>query len=316
MSTGNGITEARIAEETARVKVESYQKPASLGGWAGGSRTLWAISFLFAVFGIGVGILAPLIPALLGVAGASMGAAMAAIPVSAAVFGATGMLTGFAGGLVMGRVSGAAAAVGEEQEKRMKQWMIRQKLTENPNAAIAPDASGPPEPKLSAHDKWRTYFNPRVGLVMTAIGIAGGLLLAAALVATVATAGVAAGGSFLAIGTPQMMTGLTGIAGFMTNTSAIYAYSAGVMGLFGATWFFNAPKITSDVTSFFGDLIGGKLLGREWGPAPAKQHAIRKSEPQAGVDPAAAAVSRNPRPSYQEMLAARDATAAEQALTR
>src|SRR5689334_319829 len=112
----------RIQEETAKVKAESYQKVASMGGWAGGARTLWALCVVAGTIGAAIGLVAPFFPLLaLGFTSAAVTTAVSAIPASMAIFAATGISMGFAGGLMLGRVSGVSAAVAQEQEKRMKE---------------------------------------------------------------------------------------------------------------------------------------------------------------------------------------------------
>ena len=54
--------EKRIEEETAKIKVDSYQSVSSLGGWSGGGRTLWAISAIGIVAGAMIGVIAPFFP--------------------------------------------------------------------------------------------------------------------------------------------------------------------------------------------------------------------------------------------------------------
>lgn len=262
--------EQRIADETAKVTAQSYQKVASLGGWAGGGRTLWAISVVGLVAGAALGIVAPYFPFVLGAAAALP--SVATLSTSILAFAATGMAMGFGGGLMLGRVSGTAAAVAQEQEKRLKEWTARQIVSQNPNAHITPDQPDLPEAKKSLgrriKDSYVTYFNPRVGLAMAALGVVGGLIMASAIIAT----GGAAVPGALAAGMPALST-LTGLSAEALTPFAIKAYVAGVMGAFGALWTFNFPKITSDVTSFFGNLMSGKMLGREWGPKePGKIH--------------------------------------------
>ena len=265
----------RMAEETANIKVDSYQKVASLGGWSGGGRTLWAIGAVAAIAGAGIGLVAPFFPLIVGAS--TLATAVAAIPASVAAFAAIGLSMGFGGGLMLGRVSGAAAAVAEENERRMKEWTTRQMLQQNPDAHIIPDAPPEPTPKKPfwqrVKDNYHTYFNPRVGLTMTAIGAIGGLVMGAAFIAT----GGAAGAIMPVMG---ILTGL-GEAGM--TAPVILAYSAGVAGGIGALFCFNFPKITSHITHFFGELLSGRPLGREWGPqekhkAPALAASVSHEE--------------------------------------
>ena len=155
--------------EKNNIKVESYQQVASVGGWSGGSRTLWAISTVGAIAGAFVGLLAPFIPVIFA------GAPMIGLPVigaSMAAFAATGLSMGFGSGLMLGRISGATAAVAEESERRSKEWTIRQMKGMNPDVQIVPDPPKPAVEKKSFGELFRTYFNPRVGLVMT-VGVYG-----------------------------------------------------------------------------------------------------------------------------------------------
>lgn len=286
--------EARIAQESAKIKVDSYQKTASLGGWSAGGRTLWAISTVGAITGAAIGLIAPFFPMV--ALGAAALPAAATIATSIAAFAATGLVMGLHGGLMLGRVSGAAASVAEESEKRAKEWTTRQIISQNPSAEILPDApKETPAPKPFAarlRDKYYTYINPRIGLVMAGIGLLGGLILGAAFCATGGAAGVimpALGALTNAgLGTAAVTAGqaITGAA-----AAAIMTYSAGVGAAFGAIWSFNFPKITSEVTEFYGKLINGKIIGREWkppeeAPAQATQVAldIEQSAPRSFAD--------------------------------
>ena len=279
-------------EIKSEIKVDSYQKTASIGGWAGASRTLWAISALGIVFGAAIGIVAPFFPMLVGAALP----ALSTIGTSVAVFAATGLSMGFGGGMMLGRMSGTVAAVAEEHEKRMKEWTARQLKHNSPGAAIVPDEPKPEPEKKSlrqhAKDTYRSYFNPRVGAVFTLFGLAGGLILGAAFVASSGAAGAVMGGI------PLLAT-LTGLKAAAITAPVIMSYSAGVCASFGALWFFNFPKLTSNITEFFGNLTSGKPLGREWEaePAPAQQQAISAPEPTLCNTQA-----RN-FPSFQELIA-------------
>lgn len=253
-------------EEDIKITADSYQRVASIGGWGGGGRTLWAISALGGALGAAIGLAAPFFP-LLVVGTAGLPAAMSALGASVATFTAAGISTGFAGGLMLGRISGAAASVAQEQEKRLKEWTARQMLHQNPNAEIIPDPppeKDPPKPFLQRmSDSYHTYFNPRVGLTMALIGAVGGLVMAAAFIAT----GGASGALMPALGVISGLGAETFAAGnIAANAGVISAYFAGVMASFGALWSFNIPQIASSMTHFFGELISGKPLGREWGP--------------------------------------------------
>jgi hypothetical protein len=260
MERTDDILQKRMAEETAKINVDSYQKTASLGGWAGGGRTLWAISAVGAVAGAMIGVVAPFFPLVVGAS--TGGAALAAIPASAAVFASIGMGTGFTGGLVLGRITGSNAAVAAEQEKRLKEWTAKQLLAQNPDAKIVEDKVEPkPEDKRSfwqkVKDGYSTYINPRVGAFFTVIGAMGGAIMAAAFILS----GGAAGG----VGIPAM-SAVTGLSASALTPPVIAAYTVGVMAAFGALFNFNFPKITSDLTEITGRILGGKPLGREWGP--------------------------------------------------
>jgi hypothetical protein len=275
MSDRDDFIEKRIKEETAKIQVDSYQKTASLGGWSGAGRTLWAIGTVGVVFGALVGLVAPFVPVLVTAAplglGAALGAAASAIPTSVATFAATGLATGFAGGLMLGRISGVSSAIAQEQERRLKAWTIENIIKENPNADIEHDRhAAAPEKKSFGQrvkDNYFTYFNPKVGLAMTLIGVVGGLIMGAAFLLTEGTVG---GLSSAAL---ETLTGLgpeavakLGVDTLASSAGVVLAYSAGVCGAFGALWNVNLTKITSEVTHFFGEIISGRLLGREWEP--------------------------------------------------
>lgn len=304
--------EQRFAEEKGKIKAESYQKIASLGGWSGGSRTFWAVSSLGAMVGAVIGIVAPFFPLIVPGA-SSLSIAIGAIPASVATFAAVGMAIGFSGGAILGRISGSNATVAEEQEKRLKEWTARQLLHNDPHAKIIPDAPKPPEPEkpLSqrAKDAYRTYINPRVGAVMTVLGMVGGLIMAAAFVATNGATGPIM---------PELGT-LTGLGAKALTTPVVTAYTVGVMASFGALWALNFPKIISNMTHFFGNLLNGKLLGREWGPEEPKLEQEKmvaaspvKSIPEASKEISSDAASRahvtlRKYESFQELIAAKGA---------
>ena len=297
-------TEQRIRDEQKKIRVDSYQKAASLGGWAGGGRTLWAISALGAVTGAIIGVVAPLFPVLAS-------ASLPALPVfgaSAAIFSATGLTMGFAGGLVLGRISGAAAAVGQESEKRMKEWLARQKIGSNPEAEIIADApKEQPENKSfweKLRKKYYEYINPKIGITFAAIGAVGGLILGAAFIASGGAAGVV-------MGAPAVLSALTGLsAATFTPTAAgfsaatVLAYSAGVCGSFGALFGVNYPKLTSEITEFTGNLLGGKIIGREW-----KLPEQSQSAPAVAHDAELQATAENKN--FQQMISQRRRVACE-----
>lgn len=164
----------------------------------------------------------------------------------------------------------------------MKEWTARQIQHNNPGAEIVADApkENPPAKPFwkRVKDTYYTYVNPRVGLAMTTIGVVGGLILGAAFLATGGSAGVLMSG----------LETLTGVSGIAANTPALLAYSAGVCGTIGAMWSVNVPKIVSHTTEFYGDLISGKLLGREWKPPqepeaqPVQTQQVVYHEPKMG----------------------------------
>lgn len=317
MNNSDPYIEERLRQESSKIKADSYQKVASLGGWSGGGRTLWAISTIGLAAGVVIGAAAPYFPFIFG--------AVASLPSAATLFASMlsyatfGMSTGFAGGLMLGRVSGSTAAIAQEQEKRLKEWTARQIVSQNPNAEIVPDQpSLPPPAKKSlwqrAKDSYLTYFNPRVGLVMAALGAVGGLIIASALIST---------GGTIAAGMPALST-LTGLEGAALTAGAIKAYAAGVLASFGALWTLNFPKITSEVTHFYGELMSGKTLGREWGPKePEKirsQTQLSYNQDVAiadGIMQQAAAKKQGqpPHASFQELIA-RQAAAADLGMKR
>lgn len=255
--------EQRIAEETAKIKVGSYQKTASLGGWAGGGRTLWAISAIGAAAGIAIGAVAPFFPLIVGAS--TLATAVAALPASMAIMGGVGMSMGFGGGLVLGRISGSAAAVAEENEMRMKHWTTKQMLQANPQAHIVEDNEDTKkvsEYKPFWHNPkatYKTYVNPRVGMFFTLVGAIGGLLMGAAFIAS----GGAAGAVAPALGA------ITGLGAAAMSNSVIMATSVGILAAFGALFSLNLPKITSDLTELSGKFTMGEKLGRGWGPEEA-----------------------------------------------
>ena len=255
-------------DKATEPQVDSYQKVASLGGWAGGGRTLWAIAGFGAVVGAAMGAVAPFFPLLVGAS--SLSTAMGAVAASVASFAAVGMGIGFSGGVVLGRISGSAAAVGEEQERRMKRWTAAQlkQVDGHYQPVSVPEApEETTEPTLK--DTYETYINPKIGLAMAAIGAVGGLMLAAANYYTGGTLG-----SVMPVSIGQLTGMLTPeeiAQGAQVSTKVMTAYTVGVMSTFGALWSFNFPKITSNITEFSGRLTGGKIIGRTWEPQREKQ---------------------------------------------
>lgn len=281
MALTDDIVQKRIAEETAKIKVDSYQKVASLGGWSGGGRGLWGIATVAMACGAMVGLVVPFVPVIitassLGI-GAALGAAASALPASVATFAASGLVTGLGGGLMLGRISGTAAAIAEEQEKRLKSWTLESVLKENPNAQIEHEKEKPAAPQKSfwqkVKDSYYTYINPRIGLMFAALGTVGALVIAAAMLST-----GNAGGTVMPVAAFETLTGIKGavVGGALTETAktAFLAYTAGIGAAFGGLWVLNLPKITSNVTHFYGDLIGGRIVGREWAPPKTVEEKI------------------------------------------
>lgn len=266
--------EQKIKEETAKVKVDSYQSIASRGGWSGGGRTLWAVAAVAAAIGGMIGVVAPFFPLLVGAS--SFATAVSAIPASVAAFAATGLSSGFAGGLMLGRISGVGAAVGEEQERRMKEWMVRQKIHSDPESHIIPDApKEKPQPKTFRQrmsDSYHTYINPRIGLLFAGLGAIGGMIMGAAFVAT------GGAGGFAIMPAIGALTGLSEAAA--AAPAVVMAYTIGVSASIGALWSFNLPKIVSAVTHFSGELMSGRLLGREWKPKEPKNSVEKAAVPE------------------------------------
>ena len=289
-----------MANTTPRIKVESYQHVASIGGWAGAGRTLWAISTIGVLLGAAIGLVAPLFPIIVGAS--TLAVAAQAIPASMVVFAAMGLSMGFGGGLMLGRVSGTAAAIAEEQEKRMKSWTAQQILHNNPGAEIIADTTQTNEPQQGrwqyVKDTCRTYINPRVGLVMTAIGLLGGLIMGAAFIVS--------GGATAFAMAPALST-ITGVTSIATHTAGILAYSGGIGAAFGAIWNLNMPRLTNKLTEFYGKLTSGALLGREWCPDQEQQQRKRNTIP-APAQTAELPESRNIG-SFRELLARQAAQA-------
>ncbi|MFW0776925.1 MAG: hypothetical protein ACN2B6_04310 [Rickettsiales bacterium] len=260
--------ENRMEDETSKINVESYQKVTSLGGWAGGGRTLWATAALSAALGAGIGLVAPFFPLIAGAT--TVATAVAAIPASVLAFSAAGISAGFAGGVTLGRISGSVASAAEESEQRIKEWTARQILHNDLNASIARDPKEKPEkPKSfikSVKDNYRTYFNPGIGLTMALIGAAGGLILGGAFLMTGA-------GAFAMMPAMTALTGLSEAA--VASAPVALSYSAGVGAAIGSLWSLNVPRIASAMTGFAGELIGGRIIGREWAPLKEPNPTIR-----------------------------------------
>lgn len=335
MSLTDDIVQKRLSEETVKIKVDSYQKTASIGGWSGGGRGLWGVATVALGCGALVGLVVPFVPVIITAStlglGAAIAAAASAVPTSVATFAASGLVTGLGGGLMLGRISGTAGAVAEEQERRLKSWTVEQILKENPSAKIehekpniqAPEAKKSLWQKLK--DSYYTYFNPKIGLMFAALGAVGALVIGTAMLST-----GNAGGTVMPIAAFEALTGIKGavVAGALTETAktAFISYTAGIGAAFGGLWTFNLPKITSNVTHFYGDLIGGKIVGREWAPPQQEKSPVYSQDKEIAA-PALAEI-QNPQAekpaltvrqfaSYAEMLASKQAeSSAEMASKR
>jgi hypothetical protein len=277
MSTDQELLEQRIAEEKAKIKVDTYQDVSYEGSFRGGGRGLWSGSFLGLATGAIIGLVAPFFPLIVGAS--TLAAAVAAIPASLAVFSAIGISMGFAGGGLVGRTAGGVASVAKEQETRLKGWTIEQILKANPDAKIE-HQKDPVKEKIDmpltkrAGAAWRKYFNLRTALFFTAVGIIGGLIMGAAFLVT---DGAAAFAMAPALGT---ITGL-GAATFTSHAAlyaaapAVLAYSAGVAGMFGLLGFgTNYPRIGTKLQTITGHFLSGKYLGREFDDDP-KEHTTK-----------------------------------------
>jgi hypothetical protein len=286
MPTDQELLEQRIAEEKAKIRVDTYQDVAYEGSFRGGGRGLWSGSLLGGVTGAIIGAVAPFIPIAVGLlvpsvaavvtAAGGLAAVTAALPASIAIFAAMGISMGFAAGAMTGRAAGSVGAVAKEQEARIKGWTIEQILKANPDAKIEHEKDPVKEktPKSLGErvaTGWRKYFNLRTGAFFTVAGIIGGLVIGAAFVAS---GGAAAFAMAPALGA---ITGL-GAATFTTSAAisaaapAIIAYSAGVAGMFGLLGFgTNYPKIGTELQTLTGNFLSGKYLGREFGEDPKKR---------------------------------------------
>jgi hypothetical protein len=224
------------------------------------------------------------------------------------------MGAGFTAGVTVGSASGAVASVAKEQEKRLREAgiILADDATQQAQQQEA-DSKKPFFERLK--DKINTYFNPKVGALFTTLGVVGGLVMAAAFIAS---GGLAGGATAAAV--PALTTMLGAAA---TSAPAVTAYFAGVMGCFGALFAFNFPKMAGDLTSFTGDLLSGKKLGTQWGPAPeaapVQQTAIEPAiqpvqETPAQAEPEKKHCDRSKlqsSQSYQDMLAQKATLQAE-----
>jgi hypothetical protein len=241
---------------TRDIEVKSYQDVAFDGDWKARSRGLWGISFLGLLTGAAIGLLAPIVPALMG---ASIG--LSEIGASLALFSATGMATGMLVGTQVGASSGAAASVTKELEGRD---LARAEAIEQ---AMGVELPKPNLPK--AKEKEQRYFNPKISFTFAAFGVLAGLVMAAAFFAS--------GGAVATAAVPALSTLLGAKAA--VDVGMTTAYFASVMGCFGAIFGINYPVIAKKFNNMAGDLLGGKALGTSWEkePSPAQAQEIEQS---------------------------------------
>ena len=260
--TTHGLSPSANGAEQDKIQVDTFTDIAFEGAWKGRARSFWATATVGTGVGAVMGAVVPFFPVLAGV---PLAAAAATLPISIPIYAALGMSSGFAVGVLVGATSGATAAVAKEQERRDKGRDIEQVVRSLPGATL--DAP----PVAEAREKPRTigqhlknikdnYINVPTLLAYAAIGAIGGLVMFAAFNA----AGVGIGDSFLPIAKPIMGKLLGAAAG---QSSAIAAYTVGVMATFGAIFGCNLPKIAGDTTRLFGDMLGGKTFGSQKGPA-------------------------------------------------
>lgn len=277
--------------EKSPVEVASYSNPAFEGTWSGRSRGLWGISLLGLLSGVSVGVIAPFFPALVGEA--SFGAAASHILPSMAVFGAAGIGFGYASGTMLGAAAGAASTVAREQERRMRERDMALGIsTPEQEAAISQWENAVPPDTRSGWQKFEdgvsTYFNPKVGILFTGLGmIAGGVMAAA----------------YFALGqsSSAAMPAMDMLVGVGASQTAVTAYFVGLMGTFGALWNFNYPRLAMHMQDTAGQYLNGKALGTHWGPEPELSHA--PLSPPAVMPERSVAEAAESRASFRDMLA-------------
>lgn len=153
--TTDDIIKQRISDEKSKIKVDSYQDIAADGAWKAAGRALWSVAIIGAATGMFIGAVAVMSTM---IAGVSLATAASALPAAIAGFGALGMSAGFAGGLMWGRASGAAASTAKEQERRIKEFMVENTLSNDPQAAIAQTKNTPPKKPETLNDTLTYVF--------------------------------------------------------------------------------------------------------------------------------------------------------------
>jgi hypothetical protein len=240
---------------------DSYSEVAWLGAWKQRAAGMWAAGGLGLAFGAAIGAVAPFFPVMVGAM--ALEAAVGMLGVSIATFAATGIVAGAAAGGLVGLGSGGAAAVARESERRDQSRL--EALGVN-----MPEAAPLPEKQQGLLQKLASYINPRSLLIFTGLGVAAGLVFAAAPIMTGAMA-TSLGGTTIGM-----------VVGAATNAPlATAAYCAGVMGCFGALFGVNFSALTNDVrkvtSSWLSTRFGDeKKVESAVQPqlAPARAHAL------------------------------------------
>jgi hypothetical protein len=219
---------------------------------------------------------------------------------SVAVFAAVGMSAGFAMGATIGNASGGSAAVAREQEERLRE-VVSGRAPELAQGVVPPPVTPVARLKQGLKEWSKNSFNPKVAALFATLGVGGGLVMAAAFIAEPVAPAMPALGMLLG----KTLT----TASVAANATAIATYFAGVMGLFGAIFGLNLPKLGTELTHFTGDLLSGEALGTSFGSKPQRV-------PQPSVAPEAAVATQRIDPpqeghshvilrkyeSYQELL--------------
>jgi len=246
---------------TRDIEVESYQDVAFESGWKSRSRALWGTAFLGLLTGAIIGLLAPIVPAIMG---ATIG--LSQIGASLAIFSATGMATGMLVGTQVGVSSGTVASVAKELEGRD---LARAEAIEKAMGVELPKPN-PSKPQ----EKEQRLFNPKISLTFAAFGAVAGLVMAAAFFAS--------GGAVATAAAPALSTLLGAKAA--VDVGMTTAYFASVMGCFGAIFGMNFPVIANKLQNKAGDLLGGKALGTSWEKEPSQALEISPSQQAKNYD--------------------------------
>lgn len=252
-------------------KAKSYSYVAFQGAWSGRSRGMWSTAILGITFGALIGAVAPFFPVIVGTQ--TLAGAVGIMGSTMAVFAAAGMGIGFTLGGLLGASAGSISSVTKEQENRDLQRIDQASpaLQQVQSTDIAQAAAAENiENKPTLKDTYRTYFNPRVGVLVTAVALVGGAIMSAAFVAS---GGVAAGAE-TAVPGMALALGKT-----VTDTAAI-SYITGVMGAFGSLWFLNFPKMGADLQDVTGRVLSGELLGRTWEPEKSQEQTVNVEHAQ------------------------------------